>query len=210
MGGARRAREASGHRQDQDVPLAMASWISAPLVAIALLLVSVSLLLFVPSWLPTFFLITSSVGLFSVLLVAYLLPPSVPLRETSALFARLDWFARFLLGGAVLFIGTFLGAISGVALDPLEPDSLTQLAEGLFGIAAQTLLPAAAILLTIFLATDLHRAGAGGRARIIAGRTEPSFIPGTLVSIAAHLGSSFSAPLLAIALTALYVVTYPA
>ena len=191
------------------ISLAGEGWraINAPLISLALTVVSLLILNFQSLWLPHFLTGVGTASMFCVLLVAYLLPPSIPLRETSALFARLDWLIRFLLGGAILFAGTFLGAVAGIGVDATKPESLGQLASGLVNIAMQTVVPAACFLFVVLLAADLQRAGSLGRARVLARGWNVPMLPPVVVTVASRVGASLSAPPLAAALIVGYWAT---
>jgi hypothetical protein len=143
----------------------------------------------------------------AVIAVSYKLPPSTPLRETSALFARLGWLGKFLLAAIVLFAGVFFGIAGQMAVDgaPSPSAGLEQLISVFGQFLLTYVLPLGATVACFALAADLHRAGARGRADAFeswVGVTGPSWF----VSLIRTLGSSLSAPWLAVPATLLAIL----
>jgi hypothetical protein len=177
----------------------------APLFGIFLGLEFIALFT-IPVSVPYIAYVFGILAMAAVIAVSYKLPPSTPLRETSALFARLDWLGKFLFAAVVLFAGVFFGVAGQIAVDGVASASagLELLIFFFERFLLTCVLPVGATVACFALAADLHRAGARGRADAFeswVGVTGPSW----LVSLIRTLGSGLSAPWLAVPATLLAI-----
>jgi hypothetical protein len=107
---------------------------------------------------------TAVISTLAVIRVTFRLSPSTPLRETSALFARLSWLGRFVLGGTILFLSAFLAITLQFTYDSADSphagiSAVWAAIPSLIGYLVLT----GVIVATVLLLGDLSRAGMAGR-----------------------------------------------
>jgi hypothetical protein len=107
----------------------------------------------------------ATVALCSAVIVANRLEPRPARRETSALFARLDWFGRYLIGALVLGGGIVLSISAQAVFDsaPTPGDGLSRVLEIATVAAVTWLIPVGALIVVGLISSDLIQSGLAGR-----------------------------------------------